>query len=153
MQICHASAPAEIELVRGLFEEYAGWLGIDLCFQGFADELAGLPGLYAPSKGRLFLGLAEGRAVGCAGVRPLDPAICEMKRLYVRPAFRGRGLGRRLARMAVQEARVIGYSAMRLDTLPVMQNAIRLYEELGFVRCAAYYDTPLADTIFMELRL
>src|SRR6266478_5956696 len=153
MQICQASAPAEIELARGLFEEYADWLGIDLCFQGFAGELAGLPGLYAPSQGRLLLGWAEGGAVGCVGVRPLDPAVCEIKRLYVRPAFCGRGLGRRLAQRAVEEARAIGYSAIRLDTLPVMRNAIKLYEELGFVRCGAYYDTPLAETIFMELRL
>jgi len=153
MQISQASTPAEIELARGLFEEYAAWLRIDLCFQVFAGELAGLPGLYAPSQGRLLLGWAEGGAVGCVGVRPLNAAVCEMKRLYVRPAFRGRGMGRRLAQTAVEEARAIGYSAVRLDTLPVMQNAIRLYEDLGFARCGAYYDTPLADTIFMELRL
>jgi len=153
MQIRPASTPADISLARGLFEEYADWLRVDLCFQRFAEELAGLPGLYGPDQGRLLLGWTEGRAVGCVGVRPLKAPVCEMKRLFVRPAFRGQGIGRCLAKRAVEEARAIGYCMMKLDTLPAMGNAIKLYEELGFVRCGAYYDTPLADTIFMELKL
>jgi ribosomal protein S18 acetylase RimI-like enzyme len=151
MQIYQASTPSEIDLARALFEEYAGWLAIDLCFQGFAEELAALPGAYAPVRGRLLLAQVGGEAAGCVAVRPLDGAVCEMKRLYVRPAFRRQGIGRLLAERAVHEARAIGYLTMKLDTLPRMQAAIGLYERLGFVRCTPYYDTPLADTVFMEL--
>ncbi|MCX7016690.1 MAG: GNAT family N-acetyltransferase [Candidatus Sumerlaeota bacterium] len=153
MKICQAITPEQIRLSRALFEEYAMWLGIDLSFQGFAAELAGLPGVYGPPRGRLLLALASGEAAGCVALRPLDDTRCEMKRLFVRSGFRGQGFGKLLAERIVAQARVIGYRTMRLDTLPSMQAAIRLYEALGFVRCAAYYETPLRDTVFMELQL
>jgi GNAT superfamily N-acetyltransferase len=139
--------------VRTLFQEYAAWLRIDLCFQGFATELASLPGLYALPRGRLLLASVGGEALGCVALRSVGGTVCEMKRLFVRPAFQGRGLGRRLAEMVIAEARTIGYSTMTLDTLPFMHAAIRLYETLGFVRRPAYYATPLQETIFMELQL
>lgn len=153
MKICQAETPEQIALSRVLFEEYAQELGIDLCFQGFTTELASLPGKYAPPGGRLLLAMAGTEAAGCVGLRPLADGVCEMKRLYVRSAFRGQQVGQLLAERVVAEARSMGYRAMRLDTLPQMRAAIRLYERLGFVRCAAYYDTPLADTVFMELKL
>ena len=153
MKICQAATPEQIALARSLFEEYAAWLGIDLSFQGFATELAGLPGLYVPPRGALLLALAGSEAAGCVALRPLAGGVCEMKRLFVRSEFRGQGLGRRLGERIVAEARAIGYRMMRLDTLPSMHAAIRLYERLGFVRCAAYYQTPLPDTVFMELQL
>ena len=153
MRIRQASTAEQIALSRGLFEECASGLGIDLSYQGLAAELAGLPGAYAPPRGRLLLALANGEAAGCVALRPREGMICEMKRLFVRPAFRGQHLGRRLAERVVEEARGIGYRTMRLDTLPSMHAAIRLYEALGFVRCAAYYQSPLRNTVFMELGL
>ena len=153
MRIEQATTSDEIAAVRALFEEYAAWSKVDLCFQGFAAELASLPGAYAPPKGRLFLAIATDGLAGCIALRPFKGSACEMKRLYVRPAYRGRGLGRTLAERAVADARRIGYTSIFLDTLPSMETAIRLYESLGFERRAAYYDTPLEDTVFMELRL
>jgi putative acetyltransferase len=153
MRIEQATTQEEIALVRALFEEYAKWLGVDLCFQGFAAELAGLPGAYSAPRGRLLLVNSGSEAAGCVALRPLGDGVCEMKRLFVRPTFRGHGLGRRLAEEALKEARAIRYRIMRLDTLPVMQPAIRLYEALGFAPCAKYYETPLTETICMERRL
>ena len=154
MEIFQASTQEELEQARSLFEEYAAWLRVDLCFQGFAAELAGLPGVYAPPRGRLLLAIdSSGQAAGCVALRPLEESVCEMKRLFVRPAFRGRGIGRTLAERVIAEAQSIGYATMKLDTLPKINAATRLYEILGFVRCEAYYNTPLEDTIFMELRL
>ena len=153
MDIRQTITTEEIAAARALFEEYAAWLGEDLCFQGFAGELANLPGLYAPSRGRLLLAWAETEAAGCVALRPLDVSMCEMKRLYVRPAFRGRGVGRMLAERVIAEAQAIGYACMRLDSLPSLATATKLYESLGFARIPAYYATPLPDTIFMELRL
>ena len=138
MKICQALTPEQIALSRTLFEEYADSLSIDLSFQGFAAELAGLPGVYAPPRGRLLLALAGRDASGCVALRPLGDGVCEMKRLFVRSGFRGQGIGKLLAERIVQEARAIGYRTMRLDTLPSMHTAIRLYEGIGFVRCAAY---------------
>jgi ribosomal protein S18 acetylase RimI-like enzyme len=143
--------PADIAAARELFQEYAAALAIDLCFQGFAEELAQLPGSYAPPRGRLLLAWANDVAAGCVALRPITDSVCEMKRLYVRPAFRGQGLGKQLAEQVITEAKQIGYSTMRLDTLPQMTAATRLYESLGFARCDTYYNTPLQDTIFMEL--
>ena len=153
MNIRQATTEADIAAARALFEEYAAWLGVDLCFQGFAAELANLPGLYAPPRGRLLLALADGNVAGCVALRPLGDSVCEMKRLFVRPAFRGQGVGRMLAEKVVAEAKAIGYASMRLETLPSMRAATALYESLGFARIPAYYATPLQDTIFMELRL
>jgi GNAT superfamily N-acetyltransferase len=152
MQIHQASTDAEVEAVRALFQEYAAWLRIDLCFQGFPQELAGLPGVYAPPRGRLLIARSDREAAGCVGLRALGETVCEMKRLFVRPSYQGRGVGRRLAEAVIREAQTIGYSRMVLDTLPSMHGSIALYESLGFLRCPAYYDTPLPETIFMELR-
>jgi GNAT superfamily N-acetyltransferase len=153
MQILQAIIQAEIATCRALFQEYADWLQVDLCFQGFTEELANLPGPYAPPLGRLLLAVESGEAAGCIALKQLEPGICELKRLYVRPAFRRTGLGRRLVQQIIEEARSIGYSTMRLDSLDRLEPAIRLYESLGFVRCTSYYDTPLVHTVFMELEL
>jgi ribosomal protein S18 acetylase RimI-like enzyme len=150
---CQAVTLRQIAISRTLFEEYAAWLGIDLSFQGFAAEPAGLPGPYVPPRGRRLLALAGSEAAGCVALRPPGEEVCEMKRLFVRSGFRGQGFGKRLAEQIVEEARAIGYMTMRLDALPSMQTAIRLYEALGFAQCAAYYQTSLPETIFMELKL
>jgi GNAT superfamily N-acetyltransferase len=153
---------ASIELVRDeamlreartLFEEYAEALGIDLGFQGFGEELATLPGAYAPPRGRLLVARVNGTAVGCVAVRPLEPGICEMKRLYVRPSHRGSGIGRGLAEAVVREARAAGYRAMRLDTLETMARARTLYRTLGFRPIAPYRHNPLPGAEFLELDL
>ena len=153
MNIRQASSAEEIEAARALFEEYAAALEIDLGYQGFADELAGLPGSYAPPRGRLLVAWVGDEAAGCVALRRLETDVCEMKRLYVRPAFRGSGLGKQLAEAIIAEARQIGYAVMRLDTVPKLAAATRLYESLGFVPRDAYYETPVAGTIFMELGL
>ncbi len=135
-----------------LFLEYAAWLKVDLCFQGFDQELAGLPGKYAPPQGRLLLASVEGEDAGCIALRPLEPGIGEVKRLYVRPAFRGRGIARKLARELLDAARTIGYATLRLDTLSFMHEAAALYRALGFVEIAPYYDNPLPGVVYMELK-
>jgi len=138
---------------RTLFEEYAKALGIDLGFQGFAEELATLPGAYAPPRGRLLVARVNGMAVGCVAVRPLEPGICEMKRLYLRPGYRGSGIGRGLVEAVVREARVAGYRSMRLDTLETMARARSLYRTLGFRPTAPYRHNPLPGAEFLELDL
>jgi ribosomal protein S18 acetylase RimI-like enzyme len=153
MEIRQATTGEEIEIARVLFREYAAWLQVDLCFQKFSEELANLPGLYAPPRGRLLLAWVDREAVACVGLRPLAESVCEMKRLFVRPAFRGQKLGRRLALQVIADARSIGYASIVLDTLSSMETALQLYERLGFARRSAYYDTPLKDTVFMELKL
>ena len=153
VRIRQALSADEINAARELFEEYAGALQIDLGYQGFADELAGLPGSYAPPRGRLLVAWAGDEAAGCVALRSLADGACEMKRLYVRPVFRGGGVGKQLAEAIIEEARQIGYAVMRLDTVPKLAAATRLYESLGFVRRDAYYETPVVGTIFMELRL
>jgi putative acetyltransferase len=153
MNIRAAVSAEDIELVRGLFREYQISLGIDLCFQNFEVEMAHLPGKYAPPEGRLYLAFEEEQAVGCAGIRKIEEGVCELKRLYVPPAFRGRGIGRLLAIQAVNDARVIGYGRMRLDTLPPMQRAQELYKSLGFRPIAPYTNNPVAGAVFLELKL
>lgn len=145
-----ASSDADFAQARALFEEYAAGLGIDLCFQGFSQELDTLSRMYGPPRGALLLAEMEGRPAGCAAVRPLEDSTCELKRVYVRPAFRGAGLGRRLTESALQAAREMGYTRVRLDTLPQMDAAQHLYENLGFRDIPAYYGEPMAGQRFME---
>ena len=154
MKIAQAASDDEIATARTLFEEYAQSLGFSLCFQNFDQELANLPGDYAPPTGRLLLLSTGDEAGGCVAFRKIDGNSCEMKRLFLRPGFRGKGLGRVLVEAAVQEARQLGYKRMRLDTVPgKMDDAIALYRSFGFREIEPYYDTPLNQTIFMELEL
>jgi ribosomal protein S18 acetylase RimI-like enzyme len=136
-----------------LFGRYEQSLGVDLCFQEFEAELASLPGKYAPPEGRLVLAMEGDRAAGCIAIRKLDAGVCEMKRLYVRPEFRSRGLGRRLAQDMIAQAAEAGYTTMRLDTLDRLAEAMALYESLGFRRTDPYYDNPLAGVVYWELSL
>ncbi|HWW01694.1 MAG TPA: GNAT family N-acetyltransferase [Candidatus Acidoferrum sp.] len=142
-----------LETIRELFREYADSIDIDLCFQGFADEMAGLPGKYAPPAGRLLLALAGDQVAGCVALRPLDKEVCEMKRLYVRPAFRRRGAGRLLVRATIGAANTVGYRRMRLDSLATMKEAIALYESMGFRHTRPYCENPSPHAVFMGLDL
>jgi GNAT superfamily N-acetyltransferase len=153
VRIVEASAPDELATAATLFAEYAAALGVDLSFQGFDAELATLPGAYAPPAGCLLLALDGSTPAGCVALRPLGDAVCEMKRLYVRPAHRGTGLGRRLALEALGAAAERGYERMRLDTLPAMGPAHELYRSLGFVEVDAYTVNPVPGTRFLERRL
>jgi GNAT superfamily N-acetyltransferase len=163
IEIREARKPRDVARARALFEEYARSLDVDLCFQGFAQELATLPGAYAPPLGRLFLAGPEGEPVGCIALRPLArpdeaasgrvPACGEVKRLYVRPGERGTGCGRELAQRVIEAARRIGYRELKLDTLPAMTSAQRLYASLGFTPCEPYYANPLAGVVYMACRL
>ncbi len=150
VRIAQAVSPRDIARARALFEAYAASLGIDLSFQDFAHELATLPGAYSPPTGRLLLASAGPHALGVVAIRPLERDICEMKRLYVTAEARGTGLGRRLVEKAIAEARAIGYTAMRLDTLPTMTAAIGLYRALGFREIAPYRDNPIAGALYLE---
>ncbi len=152
--IAEASGSAEIADARTLFREYARWLDFDLAYQGFDEELASLPGKYARPAGRLLLATTADPTAGVLALRPLAPGIAEVKRLYVRPAFRGRQLGEALVLSVIAEARAIGYAALRLDTIgSKMHAAVALYRRHGFVDIPAYYESPIAGTVFMELRL
>ncbi len=160
--IWQAQSPEDMTQARALFQEYAKWLNVDLCFQGFDAELAGLPGDYAPPFGRLLLAGTHGVAFGCIALRPLDagtrastaaPRIGEVKRLYVQPEQRGQRWGRRLAEALVADARSIGYRELKLDTLGWMSAARALYADLGFRDCAPYYKNPLPDVVYMSVQL
>ncbi|MFO1315775.1 MAG: GNAT family N-acetyltransferase [Burkholderiales bacterium] len=148
-----------MDQARALFREYADWLAVDLCFQGFAEELATLPGGYAPPRGCLLLAGPAGAAIGCVALRPIvvadapDGTVGEVKRLYVKPAGRGQGLGERLVRAIVAAARAAGYRELRLDTLAHMADARRLYERLGFVSCPPYYHNPLPGAVYLSRSL
>ena len=152
--IAQAQSAEDIAHARELFREYEAWLEVDLCFQSFEKELAELPGKYSPPDGRLLLALDNEKVAGCAALRKIGDGICEIKRLFLRPDFRGRGLGRKLAEAIISEAKQIGYERMRLDTLPPkMNDAIALYRSLGFEEIEPYYDNPVPGAKFMELDL
>ena len=149
-----AESPAQIAQARELFLEYAQSLGFSLCFQNFDKELANLPGDYTPPEGCLLLAECQGQLVGCVALHKLQEGICEMKRLYLRPQFRGKGLGRVLADRIIAEARQIGYWRMRLDTVePVMKDAVAMYRRIGFREIAPYCSNPIAGALYMELVL
>jgi putative acetyltransferase len=149
-----AESPAQIAEVRELFLEYEQSLGVKLCFQNFEQELAELPGHYAPPDGRLLLAEYEVQPAGCVALHRWDAGICEMKRLYLRPAFRGKRLGRAIAETIIAEARTIGYQRMRLDTIePIMKDAVEMYRKLGFREIAPYRPNPIAGAMYMELQL
>jgi ribosomal protein S18 acetylase RimI-like enzyme len=143
----------DLTSARQLLIEYADSLDFDLDFQGFDEELANLPGDYAPPKGYLLLAEYKGQLAGCVALRQLEESICEMKRLYVRPEFRGLGIGKALAQFVIEQARTIGYTYMRLDTAPSMQAARALYLSLGFRQISPYRYNPIEGAVFMELEL
>ena len=154
MELIQATLPEHIEQTRTLFLEYAASLGFSLCFQSFDEELKSLPGAYAAPSGRLLLAQYEHQAAGCVALRKLEGQICEMKRLYVGPAYRGQGLGRILVERVIAEARGIGYERMRLDTIASsMKDAIALYRKMGFKEIAPYRENPIAGALYMELLL
>lgn len=154
LKIFPAESPEHISQARELFAEYAQSLGFSLCFQNFDKELDGLPGKYAPPDGRLLLAECNLQLSGCVALRKIEVNICEMKRLFLRPQFRGRGVGRTLADAIIAEARTIGYTRMRLDTVePVMKDAVAMYRRLGFREIAPYCENPIAGALYMELQL
>jgi ribosomal protein S18 acetylase RimI-like enzyme len=148
-----ASGESDVAAVRALFDEYAREIATDLCFQGFAQERDGLPGAYAPPRGRLLVADQDGVIAGCVALRPLEDRTAEMKRLYLRPAARGTGLGRRMALTLIAEAEGAGYERLRLDTLPAMSAAIAMYRDLGFREIPPYRHNPVAGALFFERRL
>jgi len=151
------SVPGDLDAVRTLFIEYADALKVDLCFQNFNAELNGLPGEYAAPRGALLLARVDGVHAGCCAIRPLDSAdyanACEMKRLYVRPEFRGLGLGRRLAETILELAQQANYDCVLLDTLDDMESARALYEDLGFESIPPYYYNPIAGAHYLKVNL
>ena len=151
--IIHAVTLEKIAAVRELMREYGASLGVDLSYQNFEEELRGLPGDYAPPLGTLLLAMAGEEAAGCVAIRPLEENFCEMKRLYVRPAWRSTGLGKRLVLAAIEDAQRAGHHFLRLDTLPTMSAARKLYAALGFLPIAPYYQSPVAGTAFLQLDL
>ena len=154
MKFVQAQSPEEIEIARMLFREYAAGLKIDLCFQNFDQEVDGLPGNYAPPLGRLLLAIEGEQIAGCIALRRYDEGACEMKRLYVRPEFRGQGLGKKLVTTLIDAARQKGYERMLLDTLPgKMEEAIALYRSLGFRAAESYRYNPVPGATFFELAL
>jgi GNAT superfamily N-acetyltransferase len=154
IDLIQATLPEHVEQARTLFLEYGGSLGFSLCFQSFDEELKSLPGAYGPPTGRLLLARYAGHTAGCIALRKLEAGICEMKRLYVRPADRGMGLGRILVERIIAEARIVGYERMRLDTIEsAMKDAIALYRRMGFEKIAPYSVIPIEDALWLELRL
>jgi putative acetyltransferase len=152
MKIICAESPALVHEARRLFEEYGATLPPELWFEDFRQEVDGLPGEYGPPSGRLLLAMADdGETVGCVAMRRWDAGIGELKRMFVRPAYRGRGIGKQLGLAVLDEALAMGYERVRLDTAPTMVEAIRLYEGLGFRRIEPYRHYPVADVIFMEI--
>jgi putative acetyltransferase len=160
MEIIHADSPVHMTQIKILFREYFDWLakdfGVDMSYQHIASELDALPGKYARPLGSMLLAIEEGEPYGCLALRPLEGEICEVKRLYVRPQFRGRGTGKALFSVLIQDARQAGYKTMRLDTAIFLPEAMKLYQTLGFKEIGPYYEVPeviLKITVFMELTL
>jgi ribosomal protein S18 acetylase RimI-like enzyme len=154
VQIRPVNSEDDLNEVRTLFVEYANSIGFSLCFQGFDQELAELPGKYAPPSGRIFLAESDAKVAGCIAMKKLGDGKCEMKRLYVRPGFRGKKIGRLLAERLIDEAREMGYCEMYLDTISSkMAEAVLLYRSLGFVECEPYYHNPQPDALYMRLML
>jgi len=152
--LSQAQTADDIDVARGLFKEYEAALGISLCFQNFAAEVANLPGSYAPPAGRLLIARVGDFVAGCIALRKISADVCEMKRLYLRTDFRGRGIGRVLVDAVLSEAKQIGYSRMRLDTIRGrMDPAIALYRSIGFKEVAPYYESSVPETLYMELVL
>jgi putative acetyltransferase len=151
--IIEVSSFDQIEIVRELFLEYEQAIKVDLCFQNFKDELAKLPGDYAPPQGALLLAVYNQKTAGCIALRKINESTCEMKRLYIRPEFRGKSFGKELTLTVIDKARRIGYTKMRLDTLPIMKEAIQLYKSLGFCEIDPYRHNPVEGALFMELDL
>ena len=152
--IRQAETEPEISTAREIFREYEAWLGLDLCFQGFEDELKNLPGKYAPPQGRLLLASIDETVAGCIALRPLEAGVCEMKRLFVRENFRGEKIGQQLIDGVLAAARGIGCGRMRLDTFPPkMGKAVQLYRAYGFYEIEPYYENPNPGVLFMELKL
>lgn len=152
--IIDATTEEQIELARELFVEYQEWFGMSLCFQNFDEELATLPGAYAPPDGRLYLAYSDDQLAGCGALKKLEDGICEMKRLFVRDAFRGKKIGIALIDRILADARSIGYKKIRLDTYPPkMGKAVSLYESYGFKQIEPYYHNPFGETLYMELDL
>ena len=153
LKIAAAQSAADFSIARGLLNDYARELGVDLCFQNFSSELGNLGTMYAAPTGRLLLASGDEQIIGCVGVRGLSESACEMKRLYVRPVARGQGLGRRLAEASIEAAQDLGYETMLLDTLTTMAAAQDLYRSLGFRETAPYYSNPLPQVTYMKLDL
>lgn len=148
--IREAQSEEDLLTIRTLFREYQHGLGVDLCFQGFEEELAKLPGVYSRPLGCLLLAEGpDGAPAACIALKPLEPGTCEIKRLYVRDSARGSGLGRTLVNRLLEEAKAIGYKRMKLDTLARLEPALKLYESLGFVRTQAYNVNPESDVVYM----
>ena len=153
-EIIQAVTEQQIAEAKAIFREYETWLGMSLCFQGFEEELAGLPGKYAPPNGRLYLAYSGDEVIGCIAMREIEPGICEMKRLYLREAARGKGVGNQLIELVIRDAKSMGYEKMRLDTYPPkMGKAVDLYRSHGFYEIPRYYDNPNEDVLFMEKSL
>jgi ribosomal protein S18 acetylase RimI-like enzyme len=154
IKLSQAESAEDVAEARALFEEYAAWLAVDLCFQNFDKELEELPGRYSRPRGRLILAVDDEEVAGCIALRDLGAGVCEMKRLFVRAKFQGRGIGRALTERIIAEARAIGYKRMRLDTLPSkMEKAVAVYRSLGFEEIEPYYRNPTPGTLYMELKL
>ncbi len=154
LEIIHANTSQEIQTAKMLFKEYAEWLGVDLGFQNFQEELDSIPGKYALPSGRLVIAKYDGDIAGCAAVRKLEDGVCEMKRLFVREKFRGKGIGEALAKRIVEDARKIGYKKMRLDTdEQKMFKAMAIYKSMGFMEIEAYYHNPYDGVVYLELEL
>ena len=152
--IAEAESAADMAEIRALFVEYQQWLGVDLCFKDFAEAIDNLPGYYAPPAGSLLLArMLDGAVAGGVGMWPLELGVCEMKQLFVRPPWRGSGLGRRLAVAVVEAGQAAGYARMRLDTLPHLEAATVLYRSMGFIEAAPHDDNPSPGVLYMEKAL